>query len=376
MRSRPSAAAIGAYLTACAVFVLFGGYQTILYSSSTLTSPGIERAYFERLIASHDRDYLYALRDTHLGCKTIAYRDPDVVFLGDSHSYAGWDYPLLQDELRPAVVGNCALAGMFPENADDFLHVLAAGSLRARYVVFEIQPRMFWDVPERPDRVLRARKQIGEIATTKESLGALLTGKWRQIDPFLGAEAVASAKIARLARALDGIDEATIDRALDDNVETLYALHYWTGFVREGSPFARLPAVVEGVCRSVRAARVHFGVVYVPESRWLNEHYTDEQRSQFRADAALFGACADWVDLSAFDQRGYDNRYFVNRYLVDDYPYNGWNNPPAALAWIGESPQERRWQLFDPDHMSAVGAHTFSRAFAKRLQRWVAGAPS
>jgi lysophospholipase L1-like esterase len=32
---------------------------------------------------------------------------------------------------------------------------------------------------------------------------------------------------------------------------------------------------------------------------------------------------------------------------------------------------ERRWQFFDPDHMSAAGAREFSAALAPRLSQWI-----
>jgi hypothetical protein len=361
------------YLIACIVFMVVGARITLKSWQSTLTSDGIERAYFKSVIDRHESDYLYKLRDTHLGCKTLTYRDPDIAFVGDSHNYAGWDYVGLQQRLQPFKIGNCALAGMFPENLADFANLVTAAGLSTRFVVFGIQPRMFWDVPERSDRVARARQMMVEVRQPRENLPALLNGHWRQIDSFLGAAQTEPRKIDALADAIRHLDDHVVDQTLSGAEHDLYALDFWLGYVKEGGPLQGVPALADKTCRAVRRAGLHLAVVYVPESRWLNRQYTAEQRRDFVRNAELFRPCADWIDLSAFDSYGYENRYFVNRYLVDNYPYSGWRDVAIAERWIGEAATERRWQFFDPDHMSAAGAREFSQQIGARLEQWLRG---
>ena len=358
------------YLAACLLFIGTGLRITLHSWQSTLTSRGIERAYFQSLIDTHEPDYLLKLRDTHLGCKTITYRDPQLVFLGDSHSYAGWDYAMLQDALRPVRIGNCALAGMFPENVADFVSLVTAAGLSTRYIVFGIQPRMFWDVPERPDRIARARQMMIEARAPRENLPAILTGKWRQIDQFVGTAMTEPARIARLETDTRALDRGTVDRTLAENERSIYALNFWLGYVNEGGPLSNIGALVQRTCDAVRRAGLRLAVVYIPESRWLNERYSPAQRTQFLEVASLFRACADWVDVSPFESAGWDNRDFINRYLLDDYPYAGWRQPDIALAWIAERPNERRWHFFDPDHMNASGARMYSHLMGPKIAAW------
>ena len=128
--------------------------------------------------------------------------------------------------------------------------------------------------------------------------------------------------------------------------------------------------VVGDVCAAVRRSGIRLGVVYIPESRWLNEKYTPGQRAHFVSTARLFESCADWVDLSAFESIGWDNRNFINRYMLENYPYRGWKEPQVALSWIAEQPTERRWHFFDPDHMNAAGARSFSQTMAPKIAAW------
>ena len=348
-----------------------GARTTLQWWQSTITSPGIERMYFRSLIARNETDYLLRLRDTHLGCETITYRDPDVVFVGDSHTYAGWDYVSLQRQLPAHIVGSCALAGMFPENIADFSRLVSGAALSTRFVIFGIQPRMFWDVPERADRVSRARRMMVEVREARESLPGIVTGQWRQIDSFVGASATEPAKIRHLQDASAILDSHAVDAGLAANERALYALDFWLGYIRDGRRLASADAIVGEACDAITRSGLRLGVVYIPESRWLNQRYTAEQREEFVRVARLFEQCADWIDLSAFDSFGFENRYFVNRYLVDNYPYAAWHDWSLAHHWIGENDQERRWQFFDPDHMSAAGAQRFSAQMGPRLARWV-----
>jgi hypothetical protein len=229
---------------------------------------------------------------------------------------------------------------------------------------------MFWDVPERPDRVARARKFMIDVREPQESLPSMAFKRWRQIDPFLGAADSEHSKVDRLVDAAHHLDASLIDRTLAANEHQLYALNFWLGYVNEGGPLQHVDAIVDRACAAVRRAGLRLGVVYIPESRWLNQHYTAQQRADFIRNANLFSACADWIDMDAFSSFGYDNRYFANRYLVDNYPYAGWHDVSVAQRWIGEEDVQRRWQFFDPDHMSAAGAREFSRQMVPRLTRW------
>jgi hypothetical protein len=210
-----------------------------------------------------------------------------------------------------------------------------------------------------------------EVRQPRENLPALLTGHWRQIDSFAGAAKAESQKIDALEAGITHLDEHIVDQTLASSEQRLYALNFWLGYVNEGGPLQGVPALADRACRAVRRAGLHLAVVYVPESRWLNQHYTEAQRRDFVRNAELFRPCADWIDLSAFESYGYENRFFVNRYLVDNYPYNGWQDVTVAERWIGEASTERRWQFFDPDHMNAAGARKFSAQIGGRLEQWV-----
>jgi hypothetical protein len=322
--------------------------------------PGLERLVISRDIARHESNYLRDMRDTHLGCNTLQYRPADIVFIGDSHSYAGYDYLLLQQALRPLIVGNCAYAGMAPENVLHFLAVAKTAGLLPRYLVFGISPDMFWEDEERRSlRIPRTQREIGKLAGSRETLFSVLSGRYRVIDDF--HDDSPGQRIEVFNRGIETLSDQVIARFFEAYASGIHELDYWIDAVRKGRLDGRSLATIEPICAAARQLGIDLGVVYIPESAWLVSRLTREQKAGFEQVMRRFAACADWVDFTFFSAGGGQNRWFVDRFELPDYPYDAWADPAAARRWQEEAPRARQWKLFDPDHMNPLGAREFSR---------------
>lgn len=354
---------------AAAMFFMGGTGLVVHHWEDQLASIGVERRYFSTLIDQQEADYLAGLRDTHLGCKTLLYRNPELVFFGDSHTYAGWDYTILQRKL-PVRIGSCALSGAFPENVCDLLEAIKSNGLCTRYLILGISPRMVWDVPERQHRIERARLELASLGQPRENFVTLVNRQWRKIDRFDGAEKRMAAAIKRLDEGLETIPPEQIDRFLAEHSGEFHATQFWLDYVAQGRPFEGLNAVIAQIGRKAEACGVRLGVVYIPESRWLNRLYTAAQRQHFQEACQAFARIASWHNIDWFNG-GAENGNYVNRYMLLDYPYHTWNDPYAARTWIAEDAQSRQWQLFDPDHMSALGAARFTEDMAPKIREWI-----
>lgn len=349
--------------------LIAGGVILSQHLHSVLTWPGLETIVLSRLIEANEQDYLLRMRDTHLGCQTVQARQPDVVFIGDSHSYAGYDYVHLQDALRPARVGNCALSGMRLPNVLDFLAAAKTNGVRPKYLVLGISPAMFWSDDRRIGLTARARREIAKIGAPKESVISLASGSFREIEDFRDASAARSAQAA-FERGIAGLDPSLVDDLLAQDTSGIYAFDWWRETVRKAVTDERRLPVIEQICRAATRNGVKLGVVYIPESRWLLSLLSDEQRREFAEVESRFRACADWTDFSFFPDGG-PNIWYVNRALIPDYPYEVWSDLAAARRWVGNGDARRRWRLFDPDHMNSLGASEFSRRIAPELAAWL-----
>jgi hypothetical protein len=336
--------------------------------AQVLKWPGFEKLYLSSLIRAHEADYLLKLRDTHLGCLTLEFRPADIVFIGDSHSYAGYDYAWLQERLRPALVGNCALAGMSAENVIDFIKVADPAGLLPKQLIFGISPEMFWKADkERAGYVQRARREIVKLNSARESLVDLLAGRFAVVPDFRDATAQRRA-LAKFDGSIATVTDAMTSRFFAEYKGGVHALDYWIEAVRTAQPDPDSAAVIRRVCEAASAHQVKVGVVFVPESRFLVSLLPPEQREAFRRVMKEF-ACADWVDFSFFEAGGGPDTWYINRSLVDDYPYEAWLDPESAVAWEAQDPKARRWQFFDADHMNPKGARAWSEIVAGAIQR-------
>jgi hypothetical protein len=99
------------------LFFVVGAFLVARHWETQLSSIGIERRYFASQINRHEADYLAAMRDTHLGSKTLLYRNPEIVFFGDSHTYSGWDFAALQEELPIKTGAQIIGGGLVSRNA-------------------------------------------------------------------------------------------------------------------------------------------------------------------------------------------------------------------------------------------------------------------
>lgn len=330
--------------------------------------PGLERIAIGRMIAKNEDSYLHALRDTHLGCLSLQYRPADVIMIGDSHNYAGYDYKLLQDRLKPLVVGNCALSGMFPQNVIQFLDATRFAGLLPRDLIFGISPEMFWDdADRRADRTARASREIARINQSKESLAGVLKGQLKTIPEF---RVDSAAERSLHMKGLETLSEPVLESFFARYTKGVNALDYWKKTVASSKADENALPVIERICEAARRSSVRLGVVYIPESRWLIQQLSNAQREAFGRVMERFRACADWTFFDFFDEGGGPNLWYVNRYAIPDYPYDAWYDPAAAVSWESQSPTARRWQLFDPDHMNTLGATKFSEALLSRIAEW------
>jgi hypothetical protein len=348
--------------------LVVGAMIWYLRGPELLKWPGLERVYLASVISFSEEKYLLRMRDTHLGCQTLQYRPADIVFIGDSHTYAGYDYPLLQDRLRPLVVGNCALSGMFPENVIHFLASVRAAGLLPKHLVFGISPEMFWDDHDlRLDPTKWAARELAKINSSKENLVNLLTGRFATLPEFQRVDDLEQS-LKRFRTDIDKLAPETIDRFFRNHSRGVHSLDYWTDEIAKRKHDRRSTSVIQNICTAAKNAGVRLGVVYIPESRWMVSQFTPEHLAGFREVIKEFSSCADWVDFRFFETGGGPDIWFVNRYLLRDYPYDAWASPAEAVEWQHQSPQERRWQFFDPDHMNAKGASAFSSLIVDRLK--------
>lgn len=299
--------------------------------------------------------YLANLREPELACRTLRFRRPEAIVVGDSHTYAAWDFAELERRLGLRL-GACALGGLYAETVPTLLDYILREVPRPRQIILGLSPRMFWESPTKQEQVdfhnylLKTMEQDASAFVRRAVLGKAL--------PRDGE----SEAIARHASRIDALDEGSIVARLDRSTGTIKTLKDWNARLND-LRFAADPVKSgQQICQSVRASGANLWVLHVPESPYLEARYSQEVWQRYGQAVKALAPCAEKVLLDPASSYGLGNRHYVNRQLLDSHDYAVWQ----MQAPLGDD------LAFDADHLNPVGARFFTR---KALERFRTRAP-
>lgn len=343
-----------AYVTAWLIFSLLPAMIFL----ATQSNP-FQRLAFRTLVS--DEEYLIGIRESNLGCTTLSIRGAEVLVIGDSHAYAGWDFVLLESYLNEKI-GGCALGGLYVETLPVFIDKLVSNSLTPpKHIILSVSPRMFW-----------------ESQTKSEQIGAhtaLLDALTDDISPFLRrffrreplpSERINSA-VPRHRQKIGTLSQEQIRSKLNESRGTLRTLRDWEARLREVRFAPALTESINDVCDRIRTKGIKMSVVHVPESPYLETLYPQWVWARYVAELRRFEACADIVVANKSSEFGLTNRHYVNRLLDDGFDYRQWSEPDPLT-------DDR---AFDADHMNPLGANLFTRGVTpllKHMGSWYSAA--
>jgi hypothetical protein len=316
-----------------------------------------------------EADYLVKLRNSGPnGCTTLFARRPEVMFIGDSHSYAGWDFRLAQEKLDKKV-GGCLVGGMYIESVPLVLSKLGPDSwlpFKSGYVpdviVLGVSPRMFWEADTKQQ----------QVENTAEELDGLSSNSLIRLFDAAAGVALAenedkTAAKEDLATAwhrprIMGLNLADIESRLDNSRGTVDPLVYWTGRLANVEYSSQIEATINQICNRSSSLGVDLYVVHIPESPYLEAGYDSKDWDSYMSAVKALERCAVNTVINTSAEYGLDNRHFVNRYLTDQ-DYSAWSREDGMIEAAH----------FDPDHMNPFGAELFT---AKSLRLLFVTVPS
>jgi len=303
------------------------------------------------LLATTDRrDYLASLNNrTYVGCLMIRHVRPEFVVVGDSHAYAGIDYPLLGDALGVENVGACALPGAYFESVLTLFEAWRDESYAPRRMMLSVGYRMFVDGASRSSRRDQHRELLFDHQLRQTQVHRWVVAEANGQPAFGDTYAAYRARQERHRTAIEALDLGAIRGALDDANSGQPAI--WRDEVPTWSALNKTNADIDRFCAEVRRLRIVLDVVHFPETPFAEGFYTDAQHAEYERILARLQGCARRVVWRSTAEWGLDERHFVNRRLEDDYDYGLWG--VTDLDTLDRAP-------IDLDHLNAVGAYEFT----------------
>jgi hypothetical protein len=302
-----------------------------------------------RAIAANEQDYLAALRNSNLGCKTLFARIPDVIVVGDSHAYAGWDFNMLQQKLRKSI-GACMMGGIYIDSLVELVTKVA--DFKPQHIILSLSPRMFWDSETKTAQIESHKSVISKLD------GSLL--KIRDLfipHSFQGRQSLEMGQRKKHAVGINSLEEYGILEALKASPDHVSIAAWARRLNIAQHQFTNKKVAIEKLCTMVRQSGVTFSVVYIPESPYLESKYDPNMWKEFEKDVQELGSCAKRVITQRSNFYGIGNRHFVNRYLLNSVSYEPFRNGTHIT----------NDDSFDLDHMNQIGAAIFTQKITDKI---------
>lgn len=234
-----------------------------------------------------DGDYLAAIRNSDLACRTLRMRRAEVVAIGDSHSYAAWDFEQLAEATR-ARMGACALGGLYVETVPSMLQSMSRLPTRPRLLILGLSPRMFWDSPTKNQQIRANLDVIKEIddgtAPTVETTSLLLAAR--------GQRARLENAIAEREVGLKELAIEMIEARLDQTGAKLHTLDNWLQRLSDTKVTGAAREAVKQICDTVMRLQIPLLVVHLPESPYLERMYPSGAWEEYVEVLSGFAVCA------------------------------------------------------------------------------------
>jgi hypothetical protein len=250
--------------------------------------------------------YLANLRTSLVSCESLALRRPEAVVIGDSHSYADWDFAELQRGLGKRL-GACALGGLYVESVPMLIEYVLKSSPGATMLILGLSPRMFWESPSRKEQIDSHVRLIPSLKPNAAPyVRRVLFGEPLPYD-------LEAAAVRRHADRLESLDESAIQARLVESQTSIRTLRDWNQRLGESRHMPDADKQVADVCRVVRAHKLRLWVLHMPESPYLEARYPDEVWRAYQAAMRGFDQCAERIIVEKAASYGLGNRHYVNR---------------------------------------------------------------
>ncbi|NBW64806.1 hypothetical protein EBR44_03435 [bacterium] len=319
-------------------------------------------AYPVDYLALPEADYLANLRESStFGCSTLVRRRPDLLFVGDSHSYTAWDYQRIAAAYPSARIGACTMGGAYVETVASMVALLEDKQIHPTLIVYGTSPRQFAEFADKPEALALQRATIASHYTFRDFVGDLLrhmkTGhRTTQVHTSAAQDRLA---FLRTDSALATVDPVDADRYVqqfhNDSFER------WSVRLADWHASANTADAIARICAFTEQRHVRLLIVRIPESPTLEAMYPDSVTKHYVAALQQFRRCATVVDApgSAWPL---DSRHFMNRTLDSAYSYANMRAGTRLTFDVKARPNYE----YDLDHLNVVGAARFTDLVLQR----------
>lgn len=330
----------------------------ILVAMASAALTGLHYYFSEfYILKMPEADYLANLRDnTEFGIRSFTKRQADILFVGDSHTYAAIDFNQVYKSLKGKKISSAAMGGFYFDGLEILLEKLDNDDYYPKTMIYGASLRQFVDSFSKADQLRQHKKILHEnkldmLKGLKRFLKYVL-----KKNVYLTNAKEEQKRISFHTEKLSQLDEAklTLGFAKIKNDST----EMWNKKLSKDQVFMKdYQKHIDHLCEFVQKHKISLYVVNIPESPYLESLYTKTDHEKYIQILHAFDQCADKILTGGSSTYGLGNKHFVNREMSFGYEYDLWNK--------GEFDGDKL--SFNLDHMNLIGAVVFTEGMLEKL---------
>lgn len=310
-------------------------------------------------------EYLVSLRENSTtGCLSFYERQNNILVIGDSHSYAGFDFYKLSQLTGTSKISTCTMGGLYFDSLVELIERIPKLEAVPANIIFGLSLRQFTTGSDRGNQLKEHSKLIEAMGSSPQNVFLKIK---TNLNSLIFQSPVAKSLVEGRQSDLkywqstfDKIDLRKVDFVFD-------RIHHpakdnWQKYMQQLSFLKENKKNIDRFCDVIRKNNINLFLVDLPESPYLQGMYKLSDLNQYQEVMRSLSACAKKIVRMSNKEWGIDGRSFLNRSLSQNWNFE------ELYADLDKTPTERKNLAFDLDHPNLVGAQVITEKLYNEIK--------
>lgn len=333
---------------------LLAFFLTVIVASAGLIAAG------QYCLRANTDNYLASLRENStFGCATAGLTQSELFFIGDSHSYAAWNFNSVSELTGTSNISACMMGAMYLETLPAIMQKFRENNGYPKKLVYGTS---IWQFTNRKGKqaqlvqhtnLLNAFRSQYNLASARDMIKHAY--KWKEHPEASPGNALQRTLLTHSIKV-----ESTHELSATSLIETesTESKLIWKENQKNIVFEENIKEKIDTFCKLINREGIDLYVIDLPESPYMVANYKKEDLQIYEQILQQFRQCSQNIVVGDRASYGLGNRHFLNRSMMDSFPYESLPKNTSGIPLP---------YLYDIDHMNLVGATKFTQIAVKRL---------
>lgn len=333
---------------------LLAFFLTAIVVSASLIAAG------QYSLRANTDNYLASLRESSsFGCATAGLTQSELFFIGDSHSYAGWNFNNVSQLTGTPNISACMMGALYLETLPAIMQKFRENNGYPKKIVYGTS---IWQFTNRKGKEAQLAQHTNLLNTFRSRYNLAsardmikLAYKWKEhpeTSPGKALQRTLSTHFIKVESTRESSATGLIEK------ESTESKLIWKENQKSIVFEANIKEKIDAFCKLINREGIDLYVIDLPESPYMMANYKKEDLRTYEQILQQFRQCSQNIVMSDAASYGLGNRHFINRSMMDSFPYESLPDGTSGISLP---------YLYDIDHMNLIGATKFTQIAVKRL---------